>query len=222
MDKLQQKTSPTFPLSRGSGVLKRLWSGTSPPTLRLWRAGRYLCGTLTDSANQLLPELQELQESWRHSSSLLEDMRARISSTCQSDIAAIRCELDRLRAQLCERTEPEEEEHIIQRTVLSLQHLAAGLRDLDTMKTDLSPYIVAGDSALLEQQLEQLHSLWDELCMKVSSRRQEIADRLNAWTIFSDKNKELCDWLTQMEDKVHHHRDLSIEELVEKLKKGRI
>lgn len=54
---------------------------------------------------------------------------------------------------------------------------------------------------------------------KVSSRKQEIADRLNAWTIFNDKNKEFCDWLTQMEKKICHTGDLSIEEMVEKLKK---
>jgi len=54
----------------------------------------------------------------------------------------------------------------------------------------------------------------------VSLRKQEIADRLNAWIIFNDKNKELCDWLTQMEKKVAHRgENLSIEEMVEKLKK---
>lgn len=52
-------------------------------------------------------------------------------------------------------------------------------------------------------------------------RRQEIADRLDAWTIFNDKNKQFCDWLTQMEKKVRHRGDLSIEEMVEKLKKVR-
>lgn len=56
---------------------------------------------------------------------------------------------------------------------------------------------------------------------QVSSRKQEIADRLNAWTIFSDKNKEFCDWLTHMENKVCHRGDLSIKEMVEKLKKVR-
>lgn len=53
----------------------------------------------------------------------------------------------------------------------------------------------------------------------MSLRRQEVADRLNAWTIFNDKNKEFCDWLTQMENKVCHSGELSIEEMVEKLKK---
>lgn len=56
--------------------------------------------------------------------------------------------------------------------------------------------------------------------MKVSKRKQEIADRLNAWTIFNDKHKELCEWLVRMERKVMHNGDyFSIEEMVEKLKK---
>jgi len=55
----------------------------------------------------------------------------------------------------------------------------------------------------------------------VSLRKQEITDRLNAWIIFNEKNKELCEWLTQMENKVAHNSDLNIEEMVEKLKKVR-
>lgn len=56
---------------------------------------------------------------------------------------------------------------------------------------------------------------------QVSLRKQEIADRLNAWIIFNEKNQELCEWLTQMENKVAHDSDLNIEEMVEKLKKVR-
>lgn len=55
----------------------------------------------------------------------------------------------------------------MQESELSLQRLATGLRDLATMKTDLSQCVAAGDSALLEQQLEQLHAEWEELCAKV-------------------------------------------------------
>ncbi|XP_029705637.1 nesprin-2-like [Takifugu rubripes] len=107
----------------------------------------------------------------------------------------------------------------MQESELALRRLAGGLRELSGVKTDPGLYAAAGDAALLEQQLEQLHGRWEELCTKVSLRRQEIADRLNAWTIFNDKNKQFCDWLTQMEDKVSHRGDLSIEEMVEKLKK---
>lgn len=57
--------------------------------------------------------------------------------------------------------------------------------------------------------------------MQVSLRRQEIADRLNAWTIFNEKNKQFRDWLTQMENKVSLRGTVSIQEMVEKLKKVR-
>ncbi|XP_070706002.1 nesprin-2a [Pempheris klunzingeri] len=194
-------------------------------------AGRQLCETTTESEclSRLQPELQALQEAWERSTALLERRRDLVNTTvqtwsqCQDGITNIMSELDELKnclkQPLPQRLQDSEDEKHIQETELSLQRLASGLRELSTMKTDLSQYIVAGDSALLEQQLEQLHGQWEELCTKVSLRRQEIADRLNAWTIFNDKNKEFCDWLTQMENKVCHSGDQSIEEMVEKLKK---
>ncbi|XP_060938190.1 nesprin-2-like [Limanda limanda] len=87
------------------------------------------------------------------------------------------------------------------------------------MKTDLSQYIIAEDVLLLQEQVEHLTCQWEELCLKVSLRKQEVADRLNAWIIFNQKNKELCEWLTQMENKLPNNADLNIEEMVEKLKK---
>ncbi|KAI3367261.1 hypothetical protein L3Q82_008148 [Scortum barcoo] len=101
----------------------------------------------------------------------------------------------------------------------SLEDWAESLTELSTMKTDVSQYIIADDVLLLQEQVEHLHCQWEELCLKVSLRKQEIADRLNAWIIFNEKNKELCEWLTQMENKVAHNSDLNIEEMVEKLKK---
>uniref|UniRef100_UPI0037E98A37 nesprin-2a n=1 Tax=Semicossyphus pulcher TaxID=241346 RepID=UPI0037E98A37 len=192
-------------------------------------AGGHLCDTMTglECQSRLQSELQALQEAWERTGSLLQRRRELVDTTdqkwsqCQDQITSITSDLDDMKTRLHQPDRPQdsEEEKHIQETELSLQRLASGLRDLATMKTDLSQYVAAGDSALLEQQLEQLHGQWEELCMKVSLRRQEIADRLNAWTIFNDKNKEFCDWLTQMENKVCHSGDLSIEEMVEKLKK---
>ncbi|KAL7388816.1 hypothetical protein ABVT39_021245 [Epinephelus coioides] len=194
-------------------------------------AGRHLCETMTESECQsrLQSELQAIQEAWERSAPLLERRRDLVKTTvqkwsqCQDGITRITSELDevknKLEQPLPERLQDSERDTHIQETDLSLQRVASGFKELATMKTDLSQYVAAGDSALLEQQLEQLHAQWEELCMKVSLRRQEIADRLNAWTIFNDKNKEFCDWLTQMENKVCHSGDLSIEEMVEKLKK---
>ncbi|XP_076613023.1 nesprin-2a [Chaetodon auriga] len=195
------------------------------------QAGRHLCSTVTESdcQSRLQSELQAVQEAWERTTSLLERRRELLGTTaqkwsqCQDGIASIASHLDELEAKLKqplpERPPASEDEKHVQETELSLQRLASGLKELATMKTDLSQYVAAGDSALLERQLEQLHGQWEELCVKVSLRRQEIADRLNAWTIFNDKNKEFCDWLTQMENKVCHSGELSIEEMVEKLKK---
>jgi len=53
----------------------------------------------------------------------------------------------------------------------------------------------------------------------VSLRKQEIEDRLNAWIVFNEKNKELCSWLVQMESKVLQTADVSIEDMIDKLQK---
>uniref|UniRef100_A0A672UDX3 Spectrin repeat containing nuclear envelope protein 2 n=1 Tax=Strigops habroptila TaxID=2489341 RepID=A0A672UDX3_STRHB len=55
--------------------------------------------------------------------------------------------------------------------------------------------------------------------MKVSLRKQEIEDKLNAWIVFNEKNKELCSWLVQMESKVLQTADVSIEDMIDKLQK---
>ncbi|XP_028295064.1 nesprin-2a isoform X2 [Gouania willdenowi] len=186
--------------------------------------GKHLFETTTESQCGLLSELQDLEDAWERTVSLMSRGRNRVGSTmqtwsrCQDGINHIMSDLDVL--QLNQSVGRQDtDEALIQENEVFLQHLASGLREVATMKTDLSQYVAASDSALLEQQLEQLHCQWEELCMKVSLRKQEIADRLNAWTIFNDKNKEFCDWLTQMENKVCHRGDLSIEDMVEKLKK---
>lgn len=46
-----------------------------------------------------------------------------------------------------------------------------------------------------------------------------MSNKLNEWTVFNDKHKELCEWLTSMESKVSQNGDISIEEMIEKLRK---
>ncbi|XP_076151738.1 nesprin-2-like isoform X1 [Alosa pseudoharengus] len=115
--------------------------------------------------------------------------------------------------------EMQEAEQFVKEVEDSLGQWALRLGKLSSMKTDLSQYIITDDVLLLQEQVDHLHGQWEELCLKVSLRKQEIADRLNAWIIFNEKNRELCEWLTQMENKVAHSTELSIEDMVEKLKK---
>ena len=50
-----------------------------------------------------------------------------------------------------------------------VQEWELALRELSTMEVHLAHYVAPGNSALLEQQLEQLHGQWEELCTKVSA-----------------------------------------------------
>ncbi|XP_075470992.1 nesprin-2 isoform X4 [Ascaphus truei] len=101
----------------------------------------------------------------------------------------------------------------------SLGEWNESLKDLNNMKTELSHYMIAEDGMVLKKQVEALHRQWEELCLRVSMRKQEIEDRLNAWNVFNEKNKELCEWLTHMESKVLQTADVNIEEMIEKLQK---
>uniref|UniRef100_A0A8C9AHQ9 Spectrin repeat containing nuclear envelope protein 2 n=1 Tax=Prolemur simus TaxID=1328070 RepID=A0A8C9AHQ9_PROSS len=67
---------------------------------------------------------------------------------------------------------------------------------------------------------EDLHN--EKELIKVAIRKQEIEDRLNSWIVFNEKNKELCAWLVQMENKVLQTADISIEEMIEKLQKRKV
>ncbi|KAJ8288954.1 hypothetical protein COCON_G00016130 [Conger conger] len=179
---------------------------------------------------QLQTELGALQEDWEHSHSLLGKRRTLTGSIiqtwerCEAKLADRRCKLEDMKARLKQLlpehpAELQTAEQVTKEAEDSLEDWAQSLTELATMKTDLSQYIIADDVVLLQEQVEHLRCQWEELCLKVSLRKQEIADRLNAWIIFNEKNKELCEWLTQMENKVAHNTDLSIEEMVEKLKK---
>ncbi|CAB1432576.1 unnamed protein product [Pleuronectes platessa] len=183
-----------------------------------------------ETQTQLQTELGTLQEEW---DSLQSQLGRRVDLTesivknwehCQAGLGHSELQLKDLKT-LVNQMIPQWDEELqrnqrfIKENEDSLEDWAQSLTELSTMKTDLSQYIIAEDVLLLQEQVEHLHCQWEELCLKVSLRKQEIADRLNAWIIFNEKNKELCEWLTQMENKLPNNSDLNIEEMVEKLKK---
>ncbi|XP_034530155.1 nesprin-2-like [Notolabrus celidotus] len=183
-----------------------------------------------ETQSQLQSDLGTLQEEWDNLHSLLGqrmDLTEAIIKNwerCEAGLADSMLQLKDMKTRLNE-SMPESDDELYctekfnKENEDSLDDWAESLTELSTMKTDLSQYIIADDVLLLQEQVEHLHCQWEELCFKVSLRKQEIADRLNAWIIFNEKNKELCEWLTQMENKVAHNSDLNIEEMVEKLKK---
>ncbi|KAK2826776.1 hypothetical protein Q5P01_020990 [Channa striata] len=191
--------------------------------------GRHLfCMGDEETQAQLQTDLGNLQEEWDNLRSLL-DRRIELTEAIlkvlsHAGLAHSTLQLKDVKTRLnqsmpvCD-DELQNTEKFNKENEDLLEDWAESLMELRTMKTDLSQYIIADDVLLLQEQVEHLHCQWEELCLKVSLRKQEIADRLNAWIIFNEKNKELCDWLTQMENKVAHNQDLNIEEMVEKLKK---
>uniref|UniRef100_K7E389 Spectrin repeat containing nuclear envelope protein 2 n=1 Tax=Monodelphis domestica TaxID=13616 RepID=K7E389_MONDO len=72
----------------------------------------------------------------------------------------------------------------------------------------------------LPEPYEELYK--EKELIKVSLRKQEIEERLNSWIVFNEKNKDLCAWLVQMENKVLQTADISIEEMIERLQKVKI
>ncbi|XP_075304834.1 nesprin-2-like isoform X3 [Odontesthes bonariensis] len=183
-----------------------------------------------ETQTQLQMDLGTLQEEWDNLYSLLGrrmDLTEAIIKNwerCENGLANSMLQLKDMKTRLNQsmpdyETDLQSAKKFNKENEDSLEDWAESLTELSTMKTDLSQYIIADDVLLLQEQVEHLHCQWEELCFKVSLRKQEITDRLNAWIIFNEKNKELCEWLTQMENKVAHNSDLNIEEMVEKLKK---
>ncbi|KAF4070784.1 hypothetical protein AMELA_G00277550 [Ameiurus melas] len=177
---------------------------------------------------ELKAEIGALQEAWEQSNGLIVKRKAlsetviKSWSCCEDGLADSALHLREIAVRL-KQLPPDNielQEKLFKEDENSLELWAGRLKKLVAMKTDISQYVLPTDTVLLQGQLEELHSQWEELCLKVSKRKQEISDRLNAWTIFNDKHKELCEWLAQMERKVMHSSDyFSIEEMVEKLKK---
>lgn len=50
----------------------------------------------------------------------------------------------------------------------ALEIWGGGLKELNNMKADVSQYVPSPDAALLQEQVDELHSQWEELCLKVS------------------------------------------------------
>ncbi|TNN39882.1 Nesprin-2 [Liparis tanakae] len=164
-----------------------------------------------ESQTQLQTELGALQDEWDQLHGML-GRRLQLTEAVVQRASRELTEREELWGVLTARCGMQENEG-------SLEDWVERLTELSTMKTDLSQYVIAEDVLLLQEQVEQLHCQWEELCLKASLRKQEVAGRLNAWVVFHEKNQELCEWLTQMENKVERDHNLDIEEMVEKLKK---
>ncbi|XP_008578910.1 PREDICTED: nesprin-1 isoform X2 [Galeopterus variegatus] len=194
-------------------------------------AGKQLLLSADSGAEAALQtELTEIQEKWKSASMSLEEQKKKLAfllkdwEKCEKEIAD---SLEKLRTFKKKLSQPlpdhHEELHAEQMRCKELENAAGSWTDdltqLTLLKDTLSAYISTDDISILNERIELLQRQWEELCHQLSLRRQQVNERLNEWAVFSEKNKELCEWLTQMESKVSQNGDVLIEDMIEKLKK---
>ncbi|NXT73431.1 SYNE1 protein, partial [Zapornia atra] len=197
-------------------------------------AGKQLLLSADSEAElDLQTELTEIQERWKTASTQLEQQKKQLAlllKDWEKSEKGIGDSLEKLRSFKKKLSQPlpehHDELHAEQIRCKELENAVEGwtedLAHLSLLKESLSIYISADDISILSERIDLLHRQWEELCHQasiVSLRRQQVSERLNEWAVFSEKNKELCEWLTQMESKVSQNGDILIEEMIEKLKK---
>lgn len=178
----------------------------------------------------LQTELMDIQERWRHAHHRLDHQRRELQGLlknwerCEKGINA---SLEKLRAFKRKLSVPlpdhHEELHSEQIRCKELESSVEGWTDdltsLFLLRDSLEGVVSADDITVLQERLQLLQRQWGEVCHQLSLRRQQVSEKLNEWAVFNEKNKELCEWLTQMESKVSQNGDISIEEMIEKLRK---
>ncbi|XP_052391485.1 nesprin-1 isoform X1 [Carassius gibelio] len=194
-------------------------------------AGRHLllCADARTEAS-LHTELTEMQEHWRTINIRLDERKKELLSLlrdwdqCEKGISASREKLRDFKQKLSVPLPDHHEElHTEQIRSKELESSVEGWTDdvagLCILRESLSGGLSADDLTVLQERLVLLQRQWEETCHQLSLRRQQVSERLNEWALFNEKNKELCEWLTQMESKVSQNGDISIEEMIEKLRK---
>ncbi|CAL9692474.1 unnamed protein product [Knipowitschia caucasica] len=194
-------------------------------------AGRSLLMSADAQAeSRLQTELMEIQDKWRHAHQRLDQQRRELHGLlknwdrCEKGIDA---SLEKLRAFKRKLSGPlpdhHEELHAEQIRCKELENTVEGWADdltsLFMFRDSLGGVVSPDDITVLQQRLQLLQRQWEEVCHQLSLRRQQVTEKLNEWAVFNEKNKELCEWLTQMESKVSQNGDISIEEMIEKLRK---
>ncbi|XP_004370998.1 nesprin-2 [Trichechus manatus latirostris] len=194
-------------------------------------AGEQLLSTTNlETEESIDKKIRQLQDNWKDTELQVGEMIKHFQSIveiwdqCEKKIKELKSRLQVLKAKskdpLPELHEDlHKEKELIKELEKSLANWTQNLKELHTMKADLTRHILVEDVMVLKEQIEHLHRQWEDLCLRVAIRTQEIEDRLNSWIVFNEKNKDLCAWLVQMENKVLQTADISIEEMIEKLQK---
>ncbi|MCJ8736789.1 hypothetical protein PDJAM_G00016450 [Pangasius djambal] len=194
-------------------------------------AGRQLLLSADSRAEvSLHEELLSIQERWRHANICLEEQKRELAvvlrdwQRCEEGIGGSQDKLRAFKRQLSQPLPDHHEElQAEQIRCKDLESMFDGwtedLAHLTVLRESLSSYISSEDLCVLQERIELLQRQWEEICHQLSLRRQQVSEKLNEWAIFNEKYRELCEWLSHMENKVSQNGDVSIEEMIEKLRK---
>ncbi|TSO25166.1 Nesprin-1 [Bagarius yarrelli] len=194
-------------------------------------AGRQLLLSADSRAEvSLHEELLSIQERWRHANICLEEQKRELAvllrdwQRCEEGIGGSQEKLRAFKRQLSHGLPDHHEElQTEQMRCKDLENMFDGwtedLAHLTVLRESLSSYISSEDLCVLQERIELLQRQWEEICHQLSLRRQQVSEKLNEWAIFNEKYKELCEWLTHMESRVSQNGDISIEDMIQKLRK---
>lgn len=194
-------------------------------------AGRSLLLSADAQAESTLQtELMEIQDRWRHARQRLDQQRRQLHNVlknwerCEKGINASLEKLRAFKKKLAPALPDHHEElHSEQMRCKELgatvESWTDDLASLFLLRDSLEGVVSTDDITILQERLRLLQRQWEEVCHQLSVRRQQVSEKLNEWAVFNEKNKELCEWLTQMESKVSQNGDVSIGEMIEKLRK---
>ncbi|XP_058149276.1 nesprin-2 isoform X2 [Dasypus novemcinctus] len=206
------------------------WRLQTTYALTLEAGEKLLNATNLETKESIDKKINQLQDSWKNTELQVREMIKQFQSIVETwnqyekKIKELKSRLQVLKAK-CKDLLPELHEDLHKEKELnkelekSLANWNQNLKEVHRMKADLTGHILVEDVMVLKEQIEHLHRQWEDLCLRMAIRKQEIEDRLNSWIVFNEKNKELCAWLVQMENKVLQTADISIEEMIEKLQK---
>uniref|UniRef100_A0A2I3GWZ8 Spectrin repeat containing nuclear envelope protein 2 n=1 Tax=Nomascus leucogenys TaxID=61853 RepID=A0A2I3GWZ8_NOMLE len=129
--------------------------------------------------------ISQLQDSWKDTEPQLAEMIKQFQSTvetwdqCEKKIKELKSRLQVLKAQsedpLPELHEDLHNEKELIKVLKSKQELeqslaswTQNLKELQTMKADLTRHVLVEDVMVLKEQIEHLHRQWEDLCLRVS------------------------------------------------------
>ena len=71
----------------------------------------------------------------------------------------------------------------------SLANWTQNLKELHTMKTDLTQHILVDDVMVLKEQIEHLHRQWEDLCLRVSQLTAGHGSSKVYWNVSEGQTK---------------------------------